>query len=358
MRRRKIDPRFLGLLLLFLVAAATGIIYQFAAGRKDAVILDGYLGGEKIGFFEDPQVQEILRDSYQVEMDYSRAGSLDMVTLDSEGMDYLFPSSQTALEYYRELKGEPRKSEIILNTPIVLYTYQMVADALAEQGILQESDGVFYLDMTELIKTDTSWAQIGLPELYGNVSIDTTHPAKSNSGNMFAGLLANTLNGGQTAEAEDLPGILPELKEIFGKLGYMETSSSDLFSQFLKMGVGAKPIIAGYESQLLEFSAENPEDFAAVRDDVVMIYPSPTVWSTHIYIALTENGEKAIEGLLDPQVQELAWEKHGFRTSVYQAAGSARFVVKGLAPEITGLCRCRIMKPCGRLLMRCSRIWD
>ena len=36
MRRRKIDPRFLGLLLLFLVAAATGIIYQFAAGRKDA----------------------------------------------------------------------------------------------------------------------------------------------------------------------------------------------------------------------------------------------------------------------------------------------------------------------------------
>ena len=147
MRRRKIDPRFLGLLLLFLVAAATGIIYQFAAGRKDAVILDGYLGGEKIGFFEDPQVQEILRDSYQVEMDYSRAGSLDMVTLDSEGMDYLFPSSQTALEYYRELKGEPRKSEIILNTPIVLYTYQMVADALAEQGILQESDGVFYLDM-------------------------------------------------------------------------------------------------------------------------------------------------------------------------------------------------------------------
>ena len=189
--------------------------------------------------------------------------------------------------------------------------------------------------MTELIKTDTSWAQIGLPELYGNVSIDTTHPAKSNSGNMFAGLLANTLNGGQTAEAEDLPGILPELKEIFGKLGYMETSSSDLFSQFLKMGVGAKPIIAGYESQLLEFSAENPEDFAAVRDDVVMIYPSPTVWSTHIYIALTENGEKAIEGLLDPQVQELAWEKHGFRTSVYQAAGSARFAVKGLAPEIT-----------------------
>ena len=50
-----------------------------------------------------------------------------------------------------------------------------------------------------IITEERSWKEIGLPELYGNVSIDTTDPAKSNSGNMFAGLLANTLNGGVTA---------------------------------------------------------------------------------------------------------------------------------------------------------------
>ena len=31
----------------------------------------------------------------------------------------------------------------------------------------------------------------------------------------------------------------------------MEASSSDLFDQFLKTGMGAKPVIAGYENQLL-----------------------------------------------------------------------------------------------------------
>ena len=45
----------------------------------------------------------------------------------------------------------------------------------------------------------------------------------------------------------------------------METSSSDLFNQFLRMGVGAKPIIAGYENQLLEYAAENPDDYEKIK---------------------------------------------------------------------------------------------
>ena len=95
-------------------------------------------------------------------------------------------------------------------------------------------------------------------------------------------------------------------------------------------------MIAGYERQLLEFAVEEPEDFAQLKDDLVMLYPAPTVWSTHIYIALTENGERAIDGLLDEDIQRLAWEKHGFRTNVYLAATSVDdFGVDGLAPEIT-----------------------
>ena len=339
MKSKKLNPRLLGFLLLVLMAAGTGIYYGIASQHKDPIVLTGYLGGEKIGFIEDPEIQEILEDEYGVILDYSKAGSLDMVTLNQEGQDYLFPSSQTALEYYREEWGEPRKSEIILNTPIVIYTHRMVADAFIKEGLIEEADGVYYMDMEKMagiIMDGISWEEIGLPQLYGNVSIDTTDPSKSNSGNMFAGLLANALNGGETVTEEQLPQILADLTDIFSRLGYMETSSSDLFSQFLKMGVGAKPVIAGYESQLLEFSVENPDDFAAIKDDIVMVYPSPTVWSTHVYIALTENGEKAIEGLLDSQVQELAWKNHGFRTNVYMAGTEAgEFQVEGLASDIT-----------------------
>ena len=104
----------------------------------------------------------------------------------------------------------------------------------------------------------------------------------------------------------------------------METSSADLFDQFLKTGMGAKPLIACYENQLLEFSVENPEVWQQVHDDIVMLYPTPTVWSSHIYIALDEAGTAGIDALLDEEIQRLAWEKHGFRTGIYDTPTDLR----------------------------------
>lgn len=125
--------------------------------------------------------------------------------------------------------------------------------------------------LTQCIEADTTWADLGLPQLYGTVAVGTTDPTHSNSGNMFAGLLANTLCGG-VADASNIEEILPRLQSIFQKLGYME-SSSDLFDQFLKTGMGAKPLIAGYESQLLEFAVQNPETWEQVKDDILIMYP-------------------------------------------------------------------------------------
>ena len=330
--------RALGIILLAVVILASGGYYLYSSQSR-VTVLDGYLGGEKIGLFEDEEAAEILRREYHLEFQYSRAGSLDMVTADQTGMDYLFPSRQTALAYYEDEKGQPVQDEIIFNTPIVLYTHQLVLDALMREGIVEEEEGVYYADMvklTDLIMADTSWADLGVPELYGKVSVDTTDPAKSNSGNMFAALLANVLNGGETVDETTVENVIPKLQEIFARLGYMETSSSDLFNQFLRMGVGAKPMIAGYESQLLEFAVENPEDYEQMKDDLVMIYPSPTVWSTHVYIALDEAGRAGAEALLDRDIQKLAWEKHGFRTSTYGAASqSFEGIIEEMAPEVT-----------------------
>ena len=133
-----------------------------------------------------------------------------------------------------------------------------------------------------------------------------------------------------------LEAVLPRLQAIFEKLGYMEASSSDLFDQFLKTGMGAKPMIAGYENQLLEFAVENPEDWEQLKDDIVLIYPTPTVWSSHIYIALDEAGEAGIDALMDEEIQRLAWENHGFRTEVSgTGADEDHFGVPHLAAEIT-----------------------
>ena len=327
-----------GVLVLILVILGGGGYYLYSQNNRTEV-LRGYLGGEKTGLFEDEEVQEILKKKYHIEFDYAKAGSLDMVTADHKDMDYLFPSSQTALALYEDQIGDPVQDQIIFNTPIVLYTHQNIKDAFQKQGAVTEENGVFYMDMEKLVQmimADTQWADIGLKDLYGRISVDTTDPVKSNSGNMFAALLASVLNGGEAVDEQTVEEVLPELKEIYSRLGYMESSSSDIFDQFLKMGIGAKPMIAGYESQILEFAAEKPEDYEQLKEDIVMIYPTPTVWSTHVYIALDEQGKKGTEALLDEDVQRLAWEKHGFRTSNYETlekgGGQA---LEELAGEIT-----------------------
>lgn len=329
--------KIIGLVILITVIIAA-VIYVMVGSSNAVTEIKGYVGGEKIGLLEDEEVQEILRDKYKLSIDYAKAGSIDMITADATGMNFLFPSNQTALELYEKINGDPVKSEIILNTPIVLYTRQAVADAFVSEGLATKDCDVYYVDMTKLteaIENGTKWSDIGLDQLYGSITVGTTDPTKSNSGNMFAGLLANTLCGG-VADETSLYEILPRLESIFQKLGYMESSSSDLFDQFLKTGMGAKPLIAGYENQLLEFAVENPETWEHVSGDIIMMYPTPTVWSSHVFIALDENGTLGIDALLDEDIQRLAWEKHGFRTGVYDTpADSEHFGVSGLADEIT-----------------------
>lgn len=207
----------IGILLAVIVSA---VIYSFVTTRKESKEISGYVGGEKIGLLEDEQVKNIINNKYGLSINYSKAGSIDMVTADFKDRNFLFPSSQTALEIYEQKYGNPVRSEIIFNTPIVLYTRKEVAEAFIAQGMITKKDGVYYIDMlklTECIESDKKWSDIGLDKLYGNIIVGTTDPTKSNSGNMFAGLLANTLCGG-TADESNIDNILPRLKNIFQKL--------------------------------------------------------------------------------------------------------------------------------------------
>lgn len=314
--------RIIGLIIVVLVIGGA-IGYKVFSDNNRSTAITGYVGGEKIGFLEDKDVQKVIQKKYHLTFDYSKAGSLDMVTLDKKGKSFLWPSSQTALEFYKQEVGKPKKSDTVFNTPIVIYTRKAVADALIKNGTASMNGKVYSVDLAKLIglvENDTKWSDIGLPQLYGNVTVSSTDPTKSNSGNMFAGLLANTLAGGMATE-DNIDQVLPEVRKIFQKSGYMESSSADIFSDFLKMGMGSKPLVVGYENQLLEFTVEDPDTWNEVKDDVVMMYPTPTVWSSHVFIALDDNAAKGIEALEDKDVQKLAWTKHGFRTGV--SGGSA-----------------------------------
>jgi hypothetical protein len=334
-----VKKRILGLVILVLVIVSAAAYQFFLRPKFQKIVTDGYLGGEKSGLFDDERFAGAMLKNYAISIHYKKAGSIDMISAPLENMDYLFPSHYTALELYRQKYGSAYKRvELVFNSPIVLYTRKPVSGAFKKQGWVRTEGETEYIDLLKLINAilaDTRWSSIGLDELYGNIYVLSTDPLKSNSGNMFAGLVANMLNGGEVATGESLAASRRELKRFFSKLGYLESSSADLFNSFLKTGIGAKPVIVGYESQILEFSAKHPAEWEYVKDDIVVLYPEPTVWSAHPFIALTDNGDRVLDALLEEEIQALAWETHGFRTGVAseQQRGGG-FDVKGVPGQV------------------------
>lgn len=309
-----------------------------APRTPDAVT--GYLGGEKTGLFDDPQFRQLAADA-GLDVDYRKAGSLAMMDADQSGMDYLFPSSRAAVEYGTSRGVDTSHADIVFNSPIVVYTHKAVADALVGSGIMSVSDGVYRIDMAKAVDAmtaDRTWADLGYAAGYGQFRIDSTDPVQSNSGNEYAALVATVLNGGQPATVESVNRDADTIRAIFAKSGWMETSSEDSFNQFLTLGVGSKPMMIGYESQLLDLAVNQPDAYAQVRDDVILAYPTPTVWSTHTLIALDDNGERLLDLLRSPDMQKLAWERHGFRAANYVGTDSIeRFGVPGTVDQVTGV---------------------
>ena len=238
--------------------------------------------------------------------------------LDLAGKDFVWPSNDFAVELFRVKGHKARKDQIVFNSPIVIYTGWQIAGALVKQGIVEKRpDGYYIVKFQELLKMiadQKSWKDLGL-EFYGKIVVRCTDPTRSNSGNMFAGLVANTFNNGDVVDESSLEKILPQTKNVFARLGFMEHSSDDIFRKFIATGTN-NSMVVGYESQIVEFIVAHPDQRDLIQNQVCVLYPEPTVWSSHPVISLNEKGDKVIEAMQDPEVQKLAWSEHGFRSGL------------------------------------------
>jgi len=323
---------------------------NIATVPQDALLtaITGKVGGEKTGFCKDAEMLQILETKYKLKINVSKSGSIAMLRGDTAGLDFLWPGSRSNVEMFH---GKSLRVEDIFNTPIVVYSRAPVVDALMQPIALsdapgapkepiveKEGDTYYVRDFARLValtEAKVPWSRLGLARLTGSVKIFSTDPSESNSGNAFAGLLANTLGGGEVVQGAEIDPILPRMKAIFGRMGRLETSSSTLFDAYLGQGMGAFPLIIGYESQLVELTFERPADFEAIKREVRILYPRPTTWSSHPIICLTEGGTRFAEALKDPQIQKIAWERHGFRVGLAtESTPSATLREIGFAPTI------------------------
>lgn len=294
------------------------------------------IGGEKMAFIANPKVITVLKSKYGLTIDASKVGSIDMVASTNPGVDALWPSSQIASELFRLHGGVPIADETIFNSAVVMYASTIVADALVAAKIAEKREGsVYVIDCKRLFDTDASaltWASLNLSRINGKVKVYSSDPMKTNSGLMFAALLANILNGGEVVTDQELPSIKPKVSAYFKRLGTMERSTSDLFQSFLSNPM-FKPIIIGYENQVVEYALQHPEHRELLRSQIQVLYPVPTVWSSHPFIALTSNGKRVIEALKDPEIQKIAWEEHGFRSGLLGATNDPRVLTVGGIPK-------------------------
>ncbi len=350
---------------------------------KEGSIITGNLtnvyvatGGGKEDFLADKNVKKILEKKYHLNVTYDTWSNGKTVTLplirESVGLgntsiinkmqegekitilsnnvskyDALFTSDQRFYDYYKlspnKEEGESDRYTVLdggltLNTPIVIYSWKDVVDALIRENIVTEQDGVYYItDMNKLISyilEGKKWSDIGLTSLYGTINIASTDPVSSSPGATYYGLLLSILSGGQVTN-ENIDNNLPKLKEFYTKSGYMNNTPADLFERYLKTGMGGEPMIVDYEKSMIDFANSSPDAFDQVKDEIRILYPTPTIWNSHCFAVFTEKGGELYKALEDKEIQQIAWEKYGFRTGISGGTYDVSSIGIGVPQSIT-----------------------
>ena len=377
--------RIIGIIIFVLLIAVIIGIKTFSdnnGGIGKTTTIYVATGGGKEDFIADEKVNKILKNKYGLTVVYdswsngktitkpliresvglgnqsiiNRISNGEDITIYTEGVskyDALFTSDQRFYDYYKlspnKEAGESDRYTVLeggltLNTPIVIYSWKEVAEKLMNEGIVSQIEGVYYItDMNKLIDyilNGKTWNDIGLSDLYGNINIASTDPISSSPGATYYGLLLSILGNGQITD-EGLEENLAKLKQFYQKSGYMNNTPADLFERYLKTGMGGEPMIVDYEKSLIDFANSNPNGFKQVKDDIVVLYPKPTIWNSHCYAAFTDNGKELYKALQDEEIQQIAWEKYGFRTGItggnYDVSSIDIAIPKTITSTVTSL---------------------
>jgi hypothetical protein len=328
---------FLGLAILVVLIIIIIVVSNFTKNgtTTDKNLTQVYVatGGGKENFLADEDVNNIMKEKYGLKVTYDSWSNGKIVKdpllrKDGSKYDAMFCSDQRFYDYFKVAadtsKGEAQRDRVLeggltLNTPIVIYSWDTVVDALIKENIVTQKDNVYYItDMSKLISyilEGKKWSDIGVDMLYGSINIDSTDPVTSSPGATYYGLLLSIMCGGTVTE-ENLQANLQNLKEFYIKSGYMNNTPADLFELYLKTGVGGKPMIVDYEKSVIDFANSNPDGWEQVKDKIRILYPTPTIWNSHCIATFDEKGNEFFKAFEDKDIGQIAWSKYGFRTGI------------------------------------------
>ena len=319
--RRVLGP-LLTVVLIVGVGAAIYFSFRGQLSARQSVTVRGLIGSEKEPFFSDEDVQRIL-GSNGLEVVTEKAGSRQIaIDYDLSQYDFAFPAGVPAAEKIRRDEST-NKVYNPFYTPMVVASWQPIADLLVENGLAEQQGAYYLLDMgglLELIASETRWNDLTDNTEYNvnkRILVSSTDVRKSNSAAMYLSLASYLSNGEKVVQNDtDIDDVLPFVTSLFLSQGFVEYSSAAPFEDYLVIGMGKSPLVMIYESQFIERAALAQ---GGVRPEMVLLYPQPTIFTKHVLVALSEGGERLGELLeTDPELQRLAVQ-YGFRNGSVDA---------------------------------------
>jgi hypothetical protein len=330
--------RALGLIL----AAVLGVgvlaaIVISVRGRLDSpapqlTVVRGVIGSEKQPFFSDPDVIKTFRD-HGLDVRVDTAGSRQIASLDLTHYDFAFPAGVPAAEKIR-LARKVNTSYSPFYTPMAIASFRPIADLLVTAGVAKNQGGYYTFDMQaylQLVARNARWTDLPNNSAFpstNSILVTSTDVRTSNSAAMYLALTSYVANGNNIVQdPAQGAAVLPKVEPLFLRQGFTATSSEGPFQDYLSIGMGKTPMVMIYEAQFVAQAALND---GSITKDMVLMYPSPTIYSKHTIVPLTPVGDRAGRLLMtDPNLQRLA-VKYGFRTndtSAFNKFVSARKIV-------------------------------
>ncbi len=312
--------------ILFVLAILSGVVFNVTTiGSKKLEIA---VSSSATDVLSNNKVRDILKDKYKVsvkETYYSDNELIkkELLTNNKKIYNGIIFGDKKYLDYYKTPAnislGEKERDTVktsysFLTTPLVIYTWDSILNVLVEKGIVSEVSGTYYItnmnDFLELISGNNKWSDIGL-NIEGNINVETESLKPYNSAAAFYELLLLSISNGDLSE-NNLNQVLSNFNEIYSKKNFLSSSDSDLFDLFLRLGINSKPMIAGYESEIIKFSNEYPDVYATLKDKVKILYPASTIMSSYPIATLDDDGA-LVKSFDDKEIQEIILKEYGLR---------------------------------------------
>ncbi len=308
----------------------------------------------KRDFFEDPGVRRILME-HGFRVHITNMGSRDIATQDVAGYDVVFPSGQPAADLItreRAKAGHPVLTYRPFVSPIVLATYREYAETLRDAGIAEPQRGgasapLYYtLDMDKFLQQTRQgkrWKDLGIKKHgvdNGNkILAQTSDVCDSNSGGTYLGLVSFVWHGNDAPNSgKEADKYARDIKDLLIEQGL---PGSERAETYLSVdGKSIAPISVIYEHQYLAHQIRYEATHGKPDDGRVLLYPSTRFVTEPQLVALSDDGERLGELVLEePELQHKAMEL-GFRvrdaTSDSTSAQLAAFLAdRGIQVPVT-----------------------